>query len=368
MDAEADLWADYLAGRSDEARNRLVERFLPYAYGTAERLYRKLARSSDWDLGDLNSWAVEGLIQAVASFDPARKIKFTSFATQRIRGAIFDGLRNIDPAPRLMRKRAQEGLETVPGKTSWETIRANQAWVGSDYTEPADLHESEISCKANDLAFWQEALQGRSNVERIILLLYYREELTMKQIGESLGLSESRVSQIHSQLIVLLRERLSKRLPHLVPRPKPEPEIIQEPEAMPTTQAALPVEEGQRPGLKFLLTETTPGTIEQQIALHEAAILDHHREIQAWKALLECLRTLEQNPSVMVSPAGPPEPAQRCTLATLTGVFTRAGRDLTPAEIAAELQCSNASASQGLARYPDNFERVERGLYRLKAA
>ena len=135
---------------------------------------------------------------------------------------------------------------------------------------------------------------------------------------------------------------------------------------MATTRAPY-IEAGQRAGLKFLLTETTPASIENQIALHEAAILDHHREIQAWKALLACVRGLSQAPATCVSTQPPVVNNQLCTRAAVKVVFERLGRPLRTGEIAAEVPCSPSSAYQCLARYPDTFEQVERGLYRLKA-
>jgi len=370
MDAEAALWDDYLAERGLEARNRLVEYFMAFAGAVAERVSRKLSHSSDWDRGDLDGWAMQGLIHAVEHFDPARGVKLTSFSVPRINGAIFDGLRSIDPAPRLMRTREKQGRETVPTVTSWEAIRARQSW-DNDKTEPAYLGNDPAVQKASDMDFWREVLGGRSSVERIILLLYYRQEMTMKEIGKSLGLSESRVSQIHSAVIQQMRERLSARLPHLVPRPI-APQPAEEPEAMPTstTQAALPVEEGQRPGLKFLLTDTTPASIESQIALHVAAIMDHRREIQAWRALLECLQTLERNPITCSEPTTPPpEPATgspRCTKEAVAKVFEGQDGPLAPAAIATALGCPSVNVSQCLAHYADTFERVDRGLWKLR--
>lgn len=211
MDAtETALWERYLASRTDECRNALVERYWGWACDLAYQVSCKLFNDGTWDLGDLENWGAQGLIHAVERFEPGRKLAFTTFATQRVRGAIMDGIREIDPAPRLMRSRQKKGLGTVPTQTSLNVP------IGlTDDGSPRfhDMLDRSIQLEMPGIKeWWAEAMRSLDKRERLLMLCFYREGLTMKQVGETLGCSESRISQMHSMIVARLKRRLGPKL------------------------------------------------------------------------------------------------------------------------------------------------------------
>jgi RNA polymerase sigma factor for flagellar operon FliA len=175
-----------------------------------------------------------GLLQAIDHFDRTQETAFTSYGALRVRGAILDYLREQDYVPRLCREaqrqqlaweegravagqpthdellpaeliarrghsriRAQQSLEQpLPARKDWNTRTVADDVAGVWDATPAEREE-----------FWQQMLRGCSQVERLIVLLYFRDERTMKEIGRELGLSESRVSQVLAALLERLRRR-----------------------------------------------------------------------------------------------------------------------------------------------------------------
>lgn len=243
----ASAWARYKRTGSRAARNRLMEHYLPLVKYNAERIGAKLPDEIDPD--DLMSAGVFGLMDALGAFDASRGVKFETYCAPRIRGAILDELRSMDWVPRLVRSRAHKlerasrELESLLGRSPWESELAerfnmtrpefsklrregtaagrvslsrkcNDSDSSKDVCEIDVIHDprgrdpvSEIQEK--DL----KALitRGLSCAERLILILYYYEEMTMKEIGMTLDLSESRVSQMHSAILVRLKEQLELR-------------------------------------------------------------------------------------------------------------------------------------------------------------
>ncbi len=231
----------------DEARNCLLENYLPIVKYTAERVYAKLPDEVDVD--DLISAGIFGLMDAVNAFDPERGVKFETYCAPRIRGAILDELRSMDWVPRLVRSRAHKlndaaaVLEAELGrrpepkelakkmKLSMKEFRKLQKdshatamvslsrkWFETDSSKDVreiDIIEDKRSIDPGQLVQRKDikdlVTRGLSRAERLIVLLYYFEEMTMKEIGETLDLSESRVSQMHSAVIDRLRTQLEKR-------------------------------------------------------------------------------------------------------------------------------------------------------------
>jgi RNA polymerase sigma factor for flagellar operon FliA len=239
-------WLEYVDSRSEETRNRLMEHYLPLVKHTAERLATKLPDEVDTD--DLISAGVFGLIDAIKAFDLNRGVKFETYCTQRIRGAILDELRSMDWVPRLVRsrthklQRARSSLETELGreptdkelakrmrltKAEFTKLRSDARAVGMvslsrkwfETDNSRDVREIDVLedkrsenpreySEAKDIREW--VTRGLSRAERLIIILYYFEEMTMKEIGETLALSESRVSQMHSAILERLRQHLSR--------------------------------------------------------------------------------------------------------------------------------------------------------------
>jgi RNA polymerase sigma factor for flagellar operon FliA len=198
------------------------------------------------ELGDLVSYGMFGLIDAIAKFEPERGYKFETYAATRVRGAIIDELRAADWVPRSVRSKARQ-VETatraleqqeqcrvtnaaVADKLGWEVgdVRAVRAQVALSYVAPlgglardGSEFEREVSAVSLCLPSASSAMDGRETLqllgqairgvrerEQEVLRLYYFEDLTLGQIGKILGVTESRVSQIHSCAVAKLRETL----------------------------------------------------------------------------------------------------------------------------------------------------------------
>jgi len=243
----AAAWQEYRQTQSESLRNVLMEHYLPLVKVNSERLATKLP--DEVELDDLISAGIDGLRDAIEMFDLQRGVKFETYCATRIRGAILDALRNSDWVPRLVRARANQlaesrrQLEAALGR-----IPANHelaAYMGLSEAEYEkllrDAHavgvislnrnfqegDSSREIRETDLVadrrtpppmrhvqqddVRQLITKGLSKNERLILILYYYEEMTMKEIGATLDLSESRVSQMHSAILDRLRSILQDR-------------------------------------------------------------------------------------------------------------------------------------------------------------
>ena len=222
-------------------RDKLVKDHLPLLISIAARVKAKLPETVELD--ELVAMGVFGLMDAAKRYDPQRRTKFTSFSTPRIRGAIFDGLRQADFVPRQVRTRQRKlneaslRLQAVLGRTPTDAELADELGIAQNRATKY-LHEArplrvislEKSCTDTDEGFGlresqaitdyreptpssqrkdflREVCRGLDRSERLIIILYYYEQLTMKEIGNTLGLSESRVSQLHSQILAQIRLR-----------------------------------------------------------------------------------------------------------------------------------------------------------------
>ncbi len=246
----AELWKTYKKDQSDqELRNILIERYLPLVRYNAERVWAKLPEGVD--LNDLISAGVFGLMDAIDAFDLGRGVKFETYCVPRIRGAMLDELRTMDWVPRLVRSKASK-LESArkeaeaefgrpPSDTEMATrlrlplpeyeklkceasavnlVSLNKKWYETDSYK--DVREVDIleDSKGEDPTrgiqkrdLMKLVTKGLNRNERLIIILYYYEELTMKEIGNTLGLSESRVSQMHSSIVARLKDQLRRRRP-----------------------------------------------------------------------------------------------------------------------------------------------------------
>jgi len=241
------LWKNYRKRRDEPARNALMEQYLPIVKYAAERLHTKLPDEVDVD--DLISAGIFGLMDAINAFDPLRGVKFETYCAPRVRGAILDELRSMDWVPRLVRSRthklnyALRALEAETGRQPTDQelakrmrlpmrefhklrrdayatglVSLSRKWFETDGNK--DVREIDVlEDKRSDNPFRaaqrkdikELVTRGLSRAERLIVILYYFEEMTMKEIGETLDLSESRVSQMHSAILGRLRHQLDKR-------------------------------------------------------------------------------------------------------------------------------------------------------------
>lgn len=242
-DAEAALWRAYKQSPTIDLRNRLVEHYLPLV---GKVVACTLQHVANVDREDLESAGVLGLMDAIRAFDPGRGIRFNSFAVLRIRGAAIDELRKLDWVPRLVRQRARQlaaaaeacerrldrppTAEELAGELGMTVeafaALARDAEATSVVSLSTKVYEREVvdellgGCVADPrtedptgrlrrLDVWRSLLEGCSDRERLVLIGYYQLGLGMKTIGKSVGLSESRISQLHSELVARLRARLA---------------------------------------------------------------------------------------------------------------------------------------------------------------
>lgn len=243
------MWRSYLKTRSVTARNRVVLHYAPLVHTHAARLSRKLPAQISYD--EICSAAFDGLIEAVEAYDPERKAKFETFCQQRISGAVMDWLRSLDPQSRTVRTFEKKrmlvkealGTDLEYAPTTFDVARSLDISLDRyDYLcrlsqlgkevhfsamEPPDDHRHQGSShswdtrdtRAEDPAvkisrevLTKHLTTGLAREERLVLILYYFEEMTMAEIGAVLNLSESRVSQIHKEILLRLRHRFGQSL------------------------------------------------------------------------------------------------------------------------------------------------------------
>jgi RNA polymerase sigma factor for flagellar operon FliA len=242
------LWQDYRKSKDRALRDRLILTYAPLVKFVAGRVGASLPAHVDEQ--DLVSYGLLGLIGAIERFDPDREIKFETFAMARIRGAIIDELRSLDWVPRSVRTRARQ-IERAIAVLERELMRAptdeeiakklgitgaelednlheisrssvaalDELWSPSgsgdqialidtirDETEPDPEMSLEQSEVREALA---EAISSLPEREKLVVTLYYYEELTLREIGEVLGVTESRVSQLHTKAILRLKAHLA---------------------------------------------------------------------------------------------------------------------------------------------------------------
>jgi RNA polymerase sigma factor FliA len=244
------LWIEFKRDLSNqELRNRLVEIYLPLVKYNGERIWARLPEGVELD--DLISAGVFGLMDAIDAFDLSRGVKFETYCVPRIRGAMLDELRTMDWVPRLVRSKASKlneamkNLEARLGRQPNENelaeelqisvaelekmvldanavnlISLNKKWYETDsYKDVREIDILEDKKGEDPTRRIQKAdlmrlvTRGLNRNERLIIILYYYEELTMKEIGATLDLSESRVSQMHSSIVERLKNQLCRRRP-----------------------------------------------------------------------------------------------------------------------------------------------------------
>ncbi len=246
LDSDA-IWGIWIEKREQSVKDELVLRYLPLVEQVAGRI--KIGLPNSVQLEELVNSGIIGLISAVENFEPQRGFQFATYAVNRIRGSILDSLRDYDWMPRSIRSKTKaleaalvklEGvLERVPSDeeiaeelgigveeyynlldevkvASILSLDRSYAGEEGEITTLAELVEDEDAVDPTTAIEWKEAkeitkklIMGLSQQERLVIALYYYEELTLREIGEVLGISESRVSQIHSKLILTLRGKLS---------------------------------------------------------------------------------------------------------------------------------------------------------------
>lgn len=232
-------WDAWHASQEATARDWLVVHYASLVKFVAGRLAAGLPKSVD--TGDLVSAGVFGLMNAIDKFDPANGAKFETYAIPRIRGAILDGLRALDWVPRSVRSRSRSvqdaiaQLEHQLGRTPTDeeiatelkiTVEELEKWlsdIAAGSVGPLDhVAMDNTAAEANaqiqpgramEEGELRDAMRAEISKlperEQAILILYYEDGLTLSEIGDALGVTESRISQIHTKAVLQLRSRLA---------------------------------------------------------------------------------------------------------------------------------------------------------------
>ena len=241
----ASLWQEYFNDRSNKKiRDTLIVQYIYLTRYVVGRV--KVTLPTTFSIDDISSYGVEGLIDAVEKYSPNRGARFETYALMRIRGTIIDKIRSQDFLPRSVRKKikdvkeAQEQLKQKFGRPATNTevaellgldrekveqILAEDTTITSIYDKKGSGDENlEVVDTISDTTHLtpheemeekdvrkelETALKRLPERERMILVLYYHENMTLKEIGETINVSESRVCQLHAQGIMKLKNLLS---------------------------------------------------------------------------------------------------------------------------------------------------------------
>lgn len=239
------LWTDYSKNPSQDIREKLILEYAPLVKLVAGRLSMYLGNNVEYD--DLVSYGIFGLIDAIDKFNTTKEVKFETYASLRIRGAILDQIRKMDWIPRTVRQRQKQiaaaisEIEATTGKaatdeqvaqalgisdeeyTGWQSqmkvtgVVSLEDFVeqGSDVADnrglSSQIERPEDHIEKEELkAVLAEALELLTEKEKKVVVLYYYEELTLKEISNILEVSESRVSQLHTKALGKMKVKMGK--------------------------------------------------------------------------------------------------------------------------------------------------------------
>ncbi|MEI6874491.1 MAG: RNA polymerase sigma factor WhiG [Spirochaetota bacterium] len=246
--SEEEQWSLYKKKRDPAIRDAFIRQYAPLVKYVAGKVAASMPNSVEFD--DLVGFGVFGLLDAIDKFDPEKNVKFKTYAVTRIRGAIFDELRSIDWVPRSVRQKTKEieeaivDLESKLGRPASDAeiagslgvsedellktmlkisgtsvLSLNDVWYSGDDSDKISIGESiESPSSLNpDASVEREeikrvivgAISELPEKEKKVLVLYYYEDLTLKEIGQVLDVTESRVSQLHTKAILRLRAKLT---------------------------------------------------------------------------------------------------------------------------------------------------------------
>ena len=240
------LWEEFGVTRSPELKEKIIMEYAPLVKVVAGRLSMYLGYNVEYD--DLVGYGIFGLIDAIDKFDLCKEVKFETYASLRIRGAILDQIRKMDWIPRTIRQKqkkidqAMKEIEVREGRPATDTEIAQALGITEDeyidwqgqmkVTGVVSLNEfmeqgSEIESEPGQISYHfdspeevlekselkevlMEALELLTEKEKKVILFYYYEELTLKEISSILEVSESRVSQLHTRALQKMKTKMGK--------------------------------------------------------------------------------------------------------------------------------------------------------------
>lgn len=245
---EDELWLEYKKTRSPQLRDKFIRQYMPLVKYVAGKLSVGMPGNVEFD--DLVGFGQFGLLDAIEKFDPAKNVKFKTYAVTRIRGAIFDELRQLDWVPRSVRQKSREiedtivDLESKLGRSATDAeiaekmgvseseyqqtvmkvsgtsvLSLNDVWysgndndhmsIGDSIESPTSLNPDVIVEREEIRKVIVDAINELPEKEKMVIVLYYHEDLTFKEIGQVLEVSESRISQLHTKANLRLRAKLT---------------------------------------------------------------------------------------------------------------------------------------------------------------
>lgn len=239
------LWTEYDKSRTPELREKIILEYAPLVKLVAGRLSMYLGYNVEYD--DLVSYGIFGLIDAIDKYDYAKEVKFETYASLRIRGAILDQIRKMDWIPRTIRQKQKridavcKDIETRLGRSATDEEIASELGISDDeylewqsqmkITNLVSLNEymeqgAEIPAEGNQFTtarfdspeeniekeelkkVLEESLEQLTEKEKKVILLYYYEDLTLKEISNVLEVSESRISQLHTRALQKMKTKM----------------------------------------------------------------------------------------------------------------------------------------------------------------
>lgn len=247
---EDNLWDEFKKTKSPALRDKFIRQYMPLVKYVAGKVAVGMPNSVEYD--DLVGFGQFGLIDAINKYDTSKNVKFKTYAVTRIRGAIFDELRQIDWVPRSVRQKSREiedavvTLESRLGRTATDSeiasslnmseseyhrtvmkvsgtsiLSLNDVWytgddndnmsIGNNIESPTSLNPDVIAEREEIRKVIAKAISELPEKEKMVIVLYYHEDLTFKEIGEVLEVSESRISQLNAKA----NERLKSKLTNL---------------------------------------------------------------------------------------------------------------------------------------------------------
>ena len=242
------LWEEYRKTKSQALRDAFIRQYMPLVKYVAGKVSVGMPGSVEFD--DLVGFGQFGLLDAIEKYDPSKNVKFKTYAVTRIRGAIFDELRQIDWVPRSVRQKSREiedainTLESRLGRTASDAeiaeslgvseddyhriimkvsgtsvLSLNDVWhngddaanasIGDSIESPSSMNPDAIVEREEIKRVIVQAINELPEKEKMVIVLYYHEDLTFKEIGQVLNVSESRISQLHTKANLRMRAKLT---------------------------------------------------------------------------------------------------------------------------------------------------------------
>ncbi|MBC6721134.1 RNA polymerase sigma factor WhiG [Treponema socranskii] len=242
------LWEEYRKTKSQALRDAFIRQYMPLVKYVAGKVSVGMPGSVEFD--DLVGFGQFGLLDAIEKYDPSKNVKFKTYAVTRIRGAIFDELRQIDWVPRSVRQKSREiedainTLESRLGRTASDAeiaeslgvseddyhriimkvsgtsvLSLNDVWhngddaanasIGDSIESPSSMNPDAIVEREEIKKVIVQAINELPEKEKMVIVLYYHEDLTFKEIGQVLNVSESRISQLHTKANIRMRAKLT---------------------------------------------------------------------------------------------------------------------------------------------------------------